>query len=365
MTEFKVGDNVRYTGGDSCISSPEYIGVEGVVTASTGGSYGLTIKITKHTEGSKKLAANGILYPIGTNLELIEDEPFKVGDRVEATEDFVGFNGIVKGTKGTVTSVEATVPGNEKYHGGKYLIGFKADNGDSETVFDFRIKKIEEEKEEVTFKVGDKVSVKGWAASVGQTSDTEWEGRTGTVTALYSTWANVEFDDVDKTSHRREGGFIYEFLVPAKPFTYSDIKIGDKIKRTRTFSDGTEEITTGTVRQWGSLTAYSRDSNPLAYASDLNRNTVTLELLERPEPKPEPKIWENRKKGDQIVREDEHGAQTIFTHEGDDEWTSLYLNNSKSGAFSSGKPSRGYEWDKTDIADAFENDDYTLTLIEA
>jgi ribosomal protein L21E len=358
MTEFKVGDNVRYTGGDSCISSPEYIGVEGVVTASTGGSYGLTIKITKHTEGSKKLAANGILYPIGTNLELIEDEPFKVGDRVEATEDFVGFNGINKGTQGTVTSIEATAPGNEKYHGGKYLIGFETDNGERETVFDFRIKKVE--KEEVTFKVGDKVTVKGWENGVNPS----WEGRAGTVT--HTSWTvSVKFDDVPDGSLFREGSFAPRYLEHVNTFTYSDIKIGDRIKRTRTFSDGTEETTTGTVGQWGSLTAYSKDRNPLAYASDLNRNTVTLELLERPEPKPEPKIWENRKKGDQIVREDEHGAQTIFTHEGDDEWTSLYLNNSKSGAFSSGKPSRGYEWDKTDIADAFENDDYTLTLIEA
>ena len=71
-------------------------------------------------------------------------------------------------------------------------------------------------------------------------------------------------------------------LVPS--FKFSDIQVGDKIRRTRKYESGALEVREGTVgnraRDW-----VGQGNFILAYSSDDANEQVTLELLERPEPK--------------------------------------------------------------------------------
>jgi hypothetical protein len=62
-----------------------------------------------------------------------------------------------------------------------------------------------------------------------------------------------------------------------------------------------------------------------------------------------------------IVREIEDELTVFIKQEGEDEWSSIYLNNK----IAKKNPERGYDWDKTDIADALGDSSYKLTLIKA
>lgn len=195
----------------------------------------------------------------------------------------------------------------------------------------------------MTFKVGDRVTVKGWETSTK--GNYSWEGRTGTVyDADNQDAVCVKFDDRQGTNFNR-GGFEAKYLVPAvKPYTFEDIQVGDKIRRTLTRDTGTTEVREGTVVEKSSLYALDAkdtgrvgDSYILAYDSDGDpaKPQVKLELLDRP--KPEPKLWENREAGDKIVSYDKQGnLDRLFTKREDGQWGTLVVNDN-------GKLQKGFE----------------------
>lgn len=209
-------------------------------------------------------------------------------------------------------------------------------------------------KPEPTFKEGDRVTIKGFGSPGGN-----YEGKTGTIDHMYGgvNTARVLLED----SPHKEGTFNVKYLVPAepKPFTFEDIQAGDTIRRTAV-GDGYTEVREGVVCGLMKWYAYSKDNKYiLAYdkTSEIMHD-VTYELLNRPEPKPEPKLWENRKAGDQIIREAGNGNthRTIFTKRADGIWNSFYLPVGKA-------PEKGYTWEDSELADLFDGE--TLHLIKA
>ena len=90
MTDFKVGDKVRYVGKGKGTMSPEWIGLEGVITNFFGSS--VTLTVTKSPNpNSPNYGVGAELYPWTTNLELVTEEPkftfkdIRVGDIIRRT----------------------------------------------------------------------------------------------------------------------------------------------------------------------------------------------------------------------------------------------------------------------------------------
>jgi hypothetical protein len=141
------------------------------------------------------------------------------------------------------------------------------------------------------FKVGDTVKVNGSKT----TNATKWEGLeyivtdvepsdngdyqmvTGKVTCLnhFAAWTTPGSTVRFKSTQ----------LYP-KPFTFADIKVGDKVRRTQTWADtGTVKITEGVVDTLTCSNAITKEWIEVGHSDDDKRpSDVTLELLERPEP---------------------------------------------------------------------------------
>lgn len=112
-------------------------------------------------------------------------------------------------------------------------------------------------------------------------------------------------------------------LVEEKPFTYADIQVGDKIRRTRTYKTGELEVREGTVTRKAS--GYlDGGSAILAYDTDDAKSTVTLELLERPEPPKPAKPWDYAKPGDVLFRLYKDGVKDTFIKKANGGWTIFY-----------------------------------------
>jgi hypothetical protein len=124
-------------------------------------------------------------------------------------------------------------------------------------------------------------------------------------------------------------------LIPAEPaFTFADIQVGDKIRRTLTRGTGTTEVREGTVtaksehyatdggKGTGYILSYSSDGDP-------DKPQVVLELLDRPKPKA-PELWENREAGNKIVTYVKgDGLDRIFTKREDGLWDTLVYTSGK------------------------------------
>lgn len=117
------------------------------------------------------------------------------------------------------------------------------------------------------------------------------------------------------------------------PFTFADIQVGDKIRRTYTRETGTTEVREGVVSRKDESVA-TDTSKPigsyiLAYSSDGDpaKPQVKLELLERPEKELE--LWEDRKPGDKIVTYLSDGLDRIFTKREDGLWDTLVYTSGK------------------------------------
>lgn len=190
-------------------------------------------------------------------------------------------------------------------------------------------------------KVGDVVTVTGWEID---SLNPTWEGRTGMVYIADDQAAVcVEFKDGKQYSR---GGWNAKFLKKVEPaFTFKDIQVGDKIRRTLTRKSGTIEVREGVVAKMDYRFVLDKGGAVLAYASDAQpfAAEVVLELLDRPKPK-EPELWENRKPGDQIATYDLEGKfERVFTKREDGRWDSLVINTA-------GKLQRGFERSDEDIA---------------
>lgn len=187
----------------------------------------------------------------------------------------------------------------------------------------------------MTFKAGDKVRYTGdcntFSGRLGGFKPAE-----GVITEPGSGTTHLRL--TSPVQGYREGSVVglftsnLELITPA--FTFADIQVGDKIRRTLTRDTGTTEVREGVVVEKSGLyaldakhTGRAGDSYILAYNSDSDpaKPQVVLELLDRPEKEPE--LWENRKAGDKITSYDGAGKLSrIFTKREDGDWDTLVLN---------------------------------------
>ena len=111
-------------------------------------------------------------------------------------------------------------------------------------------------------------------------------------------------------------------------FTFKDIQKGDTIRRTRKHKGGATEVREGVVGKKGSwYWATEDDQYILAYETDTatNKEGVTLELVNRPEPEPTKEEWETAKPGDRLVVKNKEGVTRILTKQADGEWDALLI----------------------------------------
>lgn len=139
----------------------------------------------------------------------------------------------------------------------------------------------------MTFKAGDKVRYKDGARN------REWHGWEGVVnwsqgstTSAKTTKGSIPGKEVNLTTDNLE--------LIEQSFTYEDIQVGDRIRRTYTRGTGTTEVREGVVTEKSAIyagdgknTGNPRAAYILAYSSDgdPDKPTVKLELLDRPKPK--------------------------------------------------------------------------------
>lgn len=120
------------------------------------------------------------------------------------------------------------------------------------------------------------------------------------------------------------------------PFTYEDIQKGDRIRRTKVYKSGATEVREGVAAKKAEPQGFWADEhNQFILAYDAKSEApegITYELLERPEP-PAPKLWENRKPGDQLITYEEDGSvDRIFTKRADGRWNTFnVIKNGMSG----------------------------------
>lgn len=112
------------------------------------------------------------------------------------------------------------------------------------------------------------------------------------------------------------------------PFTFEDIQVGDTIRRTHNFKDGCVEVREGTVgnkKNW--YVSNESGTYILAYDHDTKAEDTTLELLDRPEPEPEPvkAVWEDAKPGDVFKRVNRSGGISFLLKE-EEGWKFMYEN---------------------------------------
>jgi hypothetical protein len=84
-------------------------------------------------------------------------------------------------------------------------------------------------------------------------------------------------------------------------FDWSDLQVGDTIRRTERVESGTQVVKTGTIAYFKYGTAYDKDNNVLVESTDFRRAPVwpdvRVELAHRPD-KP---LWEQAEVGDMII----------------------------------------------------------------
>jgi hypothetical protein len=130
----------------------------------------------------------------------------------------------------------------------------------------------------------------------GTNAHSDWYGWEGVVN--WSNSGTTNADTTASTKYRGVGSQVHlttenlELIEP--PFTFADIQVGDKIRRTLTRETGTTEVREGTVVELkrGFATDAISTGQPgssyiLAYDSDGDpaKPQVVLELLDRPKPK--------------------------------------------------------------------------------
>lgn len=246
---------------------------------------------------------------------------FKIGDKVEFLGDYPedpDFRRARKGDKATVT----TFPSGD-------LVTVKLDrNGSQESVFPRRLKLVKRE-----LKVGDKVRF------VGDNAD--WKGVEGIIEKLKNPDGGIYNHQVRLLTEPRNKknyfmanvGDVARLrpenveLVEVDPYTFANVQVGDKIRRTYTFDKGATEVREGVVgRVFNSYKATDKSGElALAYDTDDTNVAVTLELLERPEPED---VWKDAKAGDVFLREDAQGGTTTVARNGKG-WLVTYGNERK------------------------------------
>lgn len=171
------------------------------------------------------------------------------------------------------------------------------------------------------FKKGDTVRV---AEKDGTTRS--WIGTEGVVEREVNDYGTVRVRLTKPTDISYEVGFVANLtesgleLVRAAefPFTFKEIKKGDKIRRTRMYPGGAVEMREGVVNRTD-LYFVSEDNLVLAFDEDDSEDSVTLELLERPEPH-----WAYSKPVGSVALDRRFGAST-YRKVSETEWVQHFL----------------------------------------
>lgn len=260
----------------------------------------------------------------------VEAPTFKAGDRV-TIKGYSSAGSLFEGKTGTI---EHTYPGSSandtarvQFDGGK--------PGDG--TFNFRYLVPAEERKAGEFRVGDKVRVGKQAYT-----DEAWVGVEGIIEELASTsYGNhkVRLTTATKPNgwNPKPVGYVASLhpknltlIEEPKPFLFTDIQEGDTIKRTST-SKGLTTTREGVAHQLKSYYWATESRQDLAFSADDTDKNVTLELVNRPEPKPEPvkpKLTADTKVGDQILAKDKDGkVRRVFTKKTNVHWATLILND--------------------------------------
>ena len=250
---------------------------------------------------------------------------FKVGDKVRYNGDCATFSGTLGGhqpAEGVVTDVGNRI-GTTRVELTSRVERYPA--GSVVSLFTRNLELITHE-----HKVGDWVTVKGW--ETGEFHEPTWEGRTGKVYDADSQDAVcVEFFDGKGAPLYIKGGFEAKYLIPAeepvKPFTFADIQVGDKIRRTETWDTGSVRVFEGVVTDLNDVRAYTKEHLLVGYYQDGDDRHTVLELLERPEPPKVPELWEDREPGDKLVSyfKNDGNVERIFTKRDDGQWDTIVM----------------------------------------
>lgn len=169
--------------------------------------------------------------------------------------------------------------------------------------------------DKVEMKVGDKVRFTG--------DNSDWLGLEGIITGLKGTNGRYNHTiritkptaettrfgyGIGRTAHLRPS----DLEVIPNSILFKDIKKGDTIKRTNIMKGGTKEVREGTVDKISAWCATSENYEYiLAYDTDDEKGSVTLELLNRPEPVK--RVWEDAKVGDVFMRTGLENAKDTST----------------------------------------------------
>jgi hypothetical protein len=243
---------------------------------------------------------------------------FKQGDKVRYKSgtnapEWYGWEGVVDWSNSGTTHAKTT--NSVKYS--------KVGDGANLTTYNLELITEEEKVEQTThdFKAGDRVEF------VENYSDT---CKTGTQVTLTSVPPQ---NKINGFLYYREAdgstGFCYPKRVKKVGFTFADIQVGDKIRRTLTRETGTTEVREGTVVELkrGFATDAISTGQPgssyiLAYDSDGDpaKPQVVLELLDRPKPK----HWTEAKPVGSVGVYVEGTFTKTYTKSGVNEWTVLY-----------------------------------------
>lgn len=253
---------------------------------------------------------------------------FNIGDKVRYTPTdggrWEGLEGIVRGSSSSSSTSVTVTKGNE------YI-----KEGQTAGMYNTNLELIPEEPK-TKFKVGDKVRYPESG------SNSAWVGTEGEVTGTGKGWHGLNYEvKVTKAGgyQNKEGETVILMesnleLVPS--FTFEDIQEGDTIRRTVKRSSGATEVREGVVKGKGGYYWEDGTGYILAYAKTYEGGDVTYELLERPEPKPEPKLWDDAKVGDKLVVPGANNTR-VLTKVADDKWSSILIRKD-------GSACKGFDW---------------------
>lgn len=161
--------------------------------------------------------------------------------------------------------------------------------------------------------------------------------------------------------HNEEEGWLYYHADRVHPkangFLFADIQVGDTIRRTEKWDNtGTIRSTEGVVHLLGSVWATTREGITMGFfRDDLPNSHMTLELLNRPEPEPEPQITDGTKAGDKILAVVTGGIRKMYTKNAAGTWETLVITPSSVHA--------GFVWSDESLNTESQRVDVTMTRL--
>ena len=254
---------------------------------------------------------------------------FNIGDKVRYTKKNTSWEGL----EGEVSERSSGSTTRFRVTKGNYSFNVGANVGVYTENLELRA-----EEPKTKFKVGDKVRYPESG------SNADWYGVEGEITETGIGWQKQNYQlkvTKGKGYAAKEGETVILKesnleLVPS--FTFEDIQEGDTIRRTVKRSSGATEVREGVAKEKGGYYWEDGTGYILAYAKVHESDDVTYELLERPEPKPEPKLWDDAKPGDVLVISRVNSDVTrVVTKRAEGHWSTILVKKY-------GNHCKGFNW---------------------